>query len=334
MKPKILHILSDYKLGGIRSNVENLLDSRLCEHFDFSILLLEETQKQRQKLRQLKPDIIILHSASSWANIFCFLSLKLNAKLIICEHHYYEIFDALVPSLTRFRFMLKLAYGFADRVVAFSHSQACWIRGKLPLHSHNLVIIPQARDLGVFLQVPPPQFDQPVLRLGSYGRFSEEKGFEILLKALHLIPHVPVHLYLGGEGPEQSNLEALAQNLTNVEFKGAIHNVPKFLETCDAIVVPSLREMWGYVCMEAKAAARPVLASHVGGLVEQIESCDCGILVPPGDPHALAAGITQLQTLPRSTLQAWGQRGRESVQGAWEQYLNQWENTLCELLTS
>ncbi len=332
MKPTILHVISDYKIGGVRSNIENILISRLNQDFNFSVLLIDKIKENKNTLKTVDPDIIVFHPANSWVNILNLLFLKSYAKIIICEHHYYDVFDSLVPSKIRFNLMLKLAYGLADKVIAFSCSQAEWMCQKNSVRTQNLAVIPQARDLEPFLKIPPPQLLQSPLKLGSYGRFSDEKGFVILLNALRLLPPIPVHLYLGGEGPQQAVLENLAEGLPHVELKGVIRDIPGFLQTCDAVVIPSLREMWGYVCMEAKAAARPILASRVGGLVEQIEACDCGILVPPGDPVALAEGIQQLYALPRSSLKAMGQRGRDSVQNAWENYLNQWEQVLWETL--
>ena len=58
--------------------------------------------------------------------------------------------------------------------------------------------------------------------------------------------------------------------------------------------MPSLREGLGIVALEALAVGRPVIASGVGGLVETVADGDDGILVPPGDVHALAAALRQL----------------------------------------
>jgi glycosyltransferase involved in cell wall biosynthesis len=334
MKPKILHIPRDKQMGGVTSSLENLNNSRLGEAFEFQILPLTELLAHPKVLSAYQPDVILWHVACSWKHLRHLWYCQHHAKLAICEHHYAEYFDQLVPSRRRFHTMLQINYRLADRLVALSQGQAQWIRHHHPRLTSKLTVIPQARSLDAFLAIPPISPSPEVLRLGAYGRFSSEKGFTVLLQALQQIPEVPIQVYLGGEGAEQAQLETLAQGLKQVQFVGMVRDVPQFLENCDVIVVPSLREVWGFTCMEAKAAARPVIASRVGGLIEQIEGNDCGLLVPPHDPAALAAAIVKLCTLPKSTLVKWGQAGRESVRGVWEHHLNQWEQLLWQLIQS
>ena len=58
-------------------------------------------------------------------------------------------------------------------------------------------------------------------------------------------------------------------------------------------VLPSLAEPFGMVLAEAMAAGVPVVASRVDGMTEVVEDGVTGVLVPPGDPAALAAGIVR-----------------------------------------
>ena len=59
------------------------------------------------------------------------------------------------------------------------------------------------------------------------------------------------------------------------------------------MALPSLHEGLGVAALEAMAAARPVVASRVGGLAEVVVDGESGLLVPPGDPAALAAALAQ-----------------------------------------
>ena len=69
------------------------------------------------------------------------------------------------------------------------------------------------------------------------------------------------------------------------------------------MVIPSRLEPWGIVCVEAKAAAKPVLATAVDGLSEQVQSC--GMLVSSSDPAVLAPAITQFVNTSPQQLQTW-----------------------------
>ncbi|MFN3477629.1 MAG: glycosyltransferase, partial [Candidatus Methylomirabilales bacterium] len=68
-------------------------------------------------------------------------------------------------------------------------------------------------------------------------------------------------------------------------------DIPQFLETIDLLVVPSMLEPFGIVCLEAMAAGVPVVASKVEGIQEIIEDGKTGILVPPGNAQLLARAI-------------------------------------------
>jgi glycosyltransferase involved in cell wall biosynthesis len=324
-KLSVLHVVTDYKAGGVRFSVEDLVGSRLSQSFDFSVVLLD----QAPYAPEVQPDLVVFHSACSWTNIPKLLSLKQLGSVIIQEHHYNEDFDQLTPSPERFHTMLRIMYGLADHVVAISTNQGEWMLRNQLVKPHKLTVIQAAKDLGAFLTIPEPHLRWPLV-LGAYGRLSPEKGFDILLEALRSLEDLSLEVLLGGEGPEQERLAEMAQGLENVKFRGLVCDVPGFLKQCDLVVLPSRRETWGFVCMEAKAAARPVVASKVGGLSEQIVGC--GLLTAPDNPRDLAESIRRLCTQDRATLQAFGHQGRQSVQGAWEHYLEQWEALMYGLI--
>jgi glycosyltransferase involved in cell wall biosynthesis len=72
--------------------------------------------------------------------------------------------------------------------------------------------------------------------------------------------------------------------------------MPGFWTSVDVAVVPSLYEPFGIVALEALACGVPVIASAVGGLKEIVADGQCGLLVPPGDPGALARALRLLLT--------------------------------------
>jgi glycosyltransferase involved in cell wall biosynthesis len=194
-----------------------------------------------------------------------------------------------------------------------------------------LTVIQQCRQLEKFLNVPLKPVQRP-LTLAAYGRFYPQKGFDDLLKAMNLLPSELVNLHLGGEGSQEEELKQLAEGLNNTKLFGTVTDVPAFLEQCDAVVIPSRWEPWGIVCIEAKAAGKPVIAADIDGLTEQVKDCDCGILVPPHDFQQLADGIASFCNQSERTLETWGRAGRESVKNAWEKYLDNWQALLWNVI--
>ena len=105
------------------------------------------------------------------------------------------------------------------------------------------------------------------------GRLSPEKGFDVLIEAfITLLARLPgVRLVLVGEGSEAARLNALTANRTDrIHFLGHRLDIAPLYAASDLVVAPSRQEGQGIVPLEAMAAARPVVASRVGGLVETI----------------------------------------------------------------
>jgi len=138
-------------------------------------------------------------------------------------------------------------------------------------------------------------------RLLTVGRLTPNKRIDLVLRALtHCPPSVVAAIV--GEGPEEEALRRLAQrlNLTDrVRFVGKKdrRGVRSNYWAADALVVPSQVETFGLVLVEAMATGLPVIATRSGG-PEDIVTPDTGILVPTGDPEALAAAVKTLNPNP------------------------------------
>lgn len=129
-------------------------------------------------------------------------------------------------------------------------------------------------------------------RLLAMGRLHRNKGFDIAIRALALIPGA--HLAIAGEGPERAALEALAREAgvaERVAFLGWRSDVGALLAACDVFVCSSRHEPLGNIVLEAWSASRPVVAAAAQGPSELIADGETGLLVPPEDAQALASAI-------------------------------------------
>jgi glycosyltransferase involved in cell wall biosynthesis len=125
------------------------------------------------------------------------------------------------------------------------------------------------------------------------GRLATEKGVDDLLAAARLLPDVP--LTVAGDGPERLRLERAAPPW--VHFLGQVPpaEVARLLDRARVVAVPSRwPENDPYAVLEAQMAGRPVVATAVGGMVEQIRSGVDGVLVPAKSPAALARAVREL----------------------------------------
>ncbi len=134
--------------------------------------------------------------------------------------------------------------------------------------------------------------------------------------AARLVAEVPdVRVLILGEGPERGRLEGLIGKLglgSTVTLLGAwpSEEVADFVEALDVGVLSSHFEGMPLAVMELMAAGKPVVATAVGGVPDLVGDGVHGLLVPPGDPDALAGALgALLRDPPRRT--ALGEAGRE-----------------------
>jgi glycosyltransferase involved in cell wall biosynthesis len=149
------------------------------------------------------------------------------------------------------------------------------------------------------------------------GRLEREKGVHHLLEALRALP-VGTRLVVAGTGSEEPALRAQAARLglSGVEFVGWKEGEALAALQRDAIatVLPcDWFEAFGLVLVESFLQGRPVVASRVGGVPEVVEDGDDGLLVPPGDPAALAGALARLLADPAAAAEM-GLRGRAKAE--------------------
>lgn len=143
-------------------------------------------------------------------------------------------------------------------------------------------------------------------RLLTVSRLVPLKGLDVLLQSLQLLTrhHIEVEWWCVGEGPARAALEQLAAELglsERVKFLGNIPNGPelyRLYREADIFLLPSRTEGISQALLEALAHSLPAVASEVGGIPGVLTHQVNGLLVPPGDPQALAAAIHQLIAEP------------------------------------
>jgi glycosyltransferase involved in cell wall biosynthesis len=139
--------------------------------------------------------------------------------------------------------------------------------------------------------------------VGCVARLTPIKGQTYLLEAIaRLSGKIPdLRLLLVGDGEDRVALQARARREDlrgKVIFTGACVDPRPAMAAMDLVAMPSLNEGQGRAVVEAMAAGIPVVASRVGGLPEVLDGERGGLLVPPGDPEALAEAIETLVTSP------------------------------------
>jgi len=117
-----------------------------------------------------------------------------------------------------------------------------------------------------------------------------------------------------GEGKDREALGLLTEQArARVDMRGSVTNdqVPSYLAAADVFVSPAVgQESFGIALVEAMAAGRPVVATDIPGYREVVSNGVEGLLVPPRDPEALAAGLIEVLRKPELATRL-GEAGRE-----------------------
>lgn len=195
------------------------------------------------------------------------------------------------------RTVLPRVFARADRLVAVSPVSLA------DGHPHTVRISPGV-DTDLFTPgEPASRRPRTIVYVGRIDRSSAWKGFDVLVRAFALLaPDLPeARLRLVGDGDALPGLLALAAELgvaDRVETTGALRGeaLVNAVRTASVLVLPSLveAESFGMALVEAMACATPVVGSEIGGIPYVIEDGETGLLVPPGDPAALAAACAKL----------------------------------------
>jgi D-inositol-3-phosphate glycosyltransferase len=189
----------------------------------------------------------------------------------------------------------------------------------LGIAPEKIRIVPCGVDVELF-QPMDPQKARSQLGLGPgryilfVGRLTPVKGLDTLIRAFQILSDQKRSngkdirlLVVGGDQEyphaDSSELRGLAEALGVADrtlFLGPQQQslLPLFYASAEMVVLPSRYESFGMVALEAMACGKPVVASNVGGLAFSVVNDETGVLVPEGDPSALAMRLSYLLDHP------------------------------------
>lgn len=189
------------------------------------------------------------------------------------------------------RLLEQKVFSGADHVVVTTAAIAQLVQQRYGITSSKISVVPNYVETNRFR--PSEQSQGKSFRVGFVGRLSREKNLSALISAVSALN---VELSLVGNGPEQDVLAGLVRaSKANVKFLGRIPNeeLPGFLNSCNAFVLPSLYEGHPKSLLEAMACRLPVIGTRVPGIRELIVDGENGLLCET-DPGSLRSAIARL----------------------------------------
>jgi glycosyltransferase involved in cell wall biosynthesis len=279
-------------------------------------------------------DVVHLHGFSQKSVLIVMLARLLGKKLVLTLHTAEHDEAAAVR---RRGWLPYWAYRQMHLYLAISSRMAHnYLAAGLP--KTRLRLAPNGVDAARFN--PPKRAERDAARRelgplpeGLYwilfvGFFSRDKAPDVLFEAWVRLLSLGVPpcglLFVGATESEYPEVDSgLAREIAaraaqlgladRVRFTGPLANVERAYHAADLFVMPSSREAFGMVLVEAMASAVPVVATEIKGVTDEIVATrHTGILVPAGDPEALAGALGEL-LLNIAAARAMGARARESV---------------------
>ena len=167
-------------------------------------------------------------------------------------------------------------------------------------------------------EVRPRYGIDPARRLVLYvGRLDSDKSVDVLVRGWLRLARDDAQLALVGGGLDAGRLRALAEGAArpgSVLFTGKVpdDDLPLLYAAADVFAMPSTIELQSIATLEAMASGRPVVAADAGALPELVRDGETGLLIPAGDPAAMAAALGRLLD-DRGARHAMGRRARVAV---------------------
>lgn len=284
-----------------------------CQKFlerDMNVMRLKVFHKHDPRhflyLKNLLPQYDLLH-AHVWNPASCRYAMLAANKtpLVITEH------DPFPLSGIKGWLKIKLLNN-VRRIIVASNAAKRLAAAQDPTIAGRITVVPNGIDTKVW-EMACKLEDRKEFRMTHFGaamnekvilcvaELHERKGQKYLIEAFsNLIKNFPnTKLVFVGEGRKRKHYEKLAKPFGNkILFLGHRREIPQMMAASDIFVLPSIREAFGLVILEAAIAGVPTVATTVGGIPEIIEDLKTGILVPPAEPELMEKAIRAILQNP------------------------------------
>lgn len=325
-RPRVLQVVLSLNPGGTERLVLDLV-GRLHDEIPMSVCCLDGEGAWASQLRDRGVVVSSLHRTPGfhpWLGRKIHALARRHGATLMHAHHYSPfVYSSLAKMWSPRTQLVFTEHGrvsddppsrkrrFANRVMSKFPTRVFSVSEDLRRHIvaegfasdqveviHNGITIQPLPDAGTRAAIRARlNVDDSTLVVGTVARLDPVKDLGTLIEATAIIRTTrPVRLVIVGDGQERAALERLAADRglgsDDVAFLGHRDDARDWLAGCDLFVNCSISEGVSLTILEAMAAGLPIIATRVGGTPEVV-TADCGVLVPPRDPQAIAHALVQ-----------------------------------------
>ena len=276
-------------------------------------------------IRKFRPDIVHTHTAK--AGTLGRLAARLcRVPAVVHTYHGHVFQGYFSPAKTRLFVAIERWLGrHTDRLLAVSESVRHDLLDRGIGRPDRFDVVPLGLDLDAFLQAEVHRgqfrrelgFTEGETLIGIVARLVPIKAHEVFLRAAAELARrgTERRFIIVGDGERRAELEAMTDRLGiagRVRFVGWRRDLDRVYADLDVVVLTSRNEGLPVSLIEAMAAARPVVATRVGGVTDLVEHGQHGLLAPVDEAQAVAQAIEEILTSPDRG-RVMGEAGRKRV---------------------
>ncbi len=276
-------------------------------------------------IRKLRPDVVHTHTAKA-GTLGRLAAFLCRVPVVVHTYHGHVFHGYFGPAKTRLYVAIERWLGrHTHRLLAVSERVRQDLLELGIGRPDRFEVLPLGLDLDGFLTVDAQRgglrrelgFTEREALVGIVARLVPIKAHEVFLRsAIEVARRVPDSRFIViGDGARRAELEELASSLglgERIRFIGWRGDLDRVYADLDLVVLTSRNEGSPVSLIEAMAAARPVVATRVGGVGDLVEDGVTGLLVPEGDHVAMAEAIAELLG-DEDRRRHLGEAGRERV---------------------
>jgi glycosyltransferase involved in cell wall biosynthesis len=281
-----------------------------------------------------RPDAVNVHYLS-YPAAYAILAARLARRPVVLSFHGSDVPASPYPAA--YGWVARWACKLASVVTCNSEDLASYLRRDVAAKDQGKIVV---CPFGVDADGPAVESERNAAPYALVvARLVEKKGVAVAIRAMAEIAReqpTGLTLKIVGSGPLDSALRALTRELGlshRIEFLGSRppHEVRTLMSGSLCVLVPSHWEAFGVVALESMIAGKPVVAVARGGITEIVVDGGTGMLVPSGDPSAMASALKRLAADP-GLAAALGAAGRERAiaEYAWLQVAERFAQ-YCEI---
>jgi glycosyltransferase involved in cell wall biosynthesis len=257
-------------------------------------------------IQQIRPDIV--HLNSSKMGILGSIAGKLSGcKVVYTAHGFAFLEQGPRLKILCLRLMEKMVRPFRSAIIAVSDADARHALQHRLISPQKLTVIHNGIDSINFLAKPEARqklnLPPDKIIIGSIANLYPNKGLDILLESAAWLNDPRQIFVIIGAGPEMPKLQDQIHRL-HLEIKflllGTVKNAASMLKAFDIFVLPSRKEGFPFVLLEAMQAGLPIIATDVGGNQEALAGA--GLIIPAQNIEKLGSAIRTLSNDAAKTL--------------------------------